>query len=229
MTMENYPEDAWELLKDRLTPQRLAKMESVAQNRTRHIRLVLQDVHDPHNISACLRSAEALGVLHIDIVNERSQFKTTSVAKGASNWLIINRWDNISHCGAALKRLGYKIAGAYPNANGLSLFEVPVEQPVAILFGNEHEGIGKRWHDYIDYNFTIPMVGMVESFNISVSAALSMMELTQRGQRAVEAGHYYLSNQEQNQLLSRWVCKTSRNFKAILQHKRKSLAINKGL
>ena len=95
----------------------------------------------------------------------------------------------------------------------MPLFEVPCHEPVAILFGNEHRGIDPAWLDEVDYKFTIPVVGMVESLNISVAAALSMLEITRRSQQAVGDDLYFLSPERQEALLGQWLTRHVKSYK----------------
>ena len=218
LTQYGFPKDAWRLLSPRLTDRRREKMEQVAGHRTKHVRLVLQDIHDPHNISACLRSAEAFGVLDIDIVNLYQKFaKPSSVSRGSFNWLKLHRYTDISDVVSDLRRSGYKLAAGYPpSQDTCKLDEIPVQQPVAVIFGNEHRGVSEEWAQHIDYRFTIPMVGMVESLNISVSAALSMYQLTEKSKLLLGDG-VYISRDERESLLSDWICQHSRSYEKELE------------
>lgn len=220
-TSYGFPRDAWQYLSPRLTAKRRQKMEYVARHRTKHIRLVLQDIHDPHNLSACLRSAEAFGVLDVDIVNLYQKFtKPSTVSRGSYNWLKMHRYTDIGNIVADLRREGYKIAAGFPPPHHhYTLEDVPVQEPVAVLFGNEHRGVSPEWGEHIDYRFTIPMVGMVESLNISVSAALSLFQLTQTSQKLL-GDSYYLAPQQRTDLLSDWVCQHSRSYQKELERLR---------
>lgn len=219
-TQVQYPDDAWELISPRLTDERRAKMLAVAGGRSEHIRLVLQDIYDPHNISACMRSAEAFGILNIDIVNTYQRFtKPSTVSKGSYNWLEINHSKSIADSIAAYKDAGYKIAGGFPNAD-CNLDDLPIDKPVAVIFGNEKRGVSSEWDEAIDYRFTIPMTGMVESLNISVSAALSMYTLSQRAKRSLKEADYYLNEERKTRLLNKWICRQSPRFESELSRLR---------
>ncbi len=207
---EPSPADAWQLLSGKLSPERRAKMEKVARQRSGYLRLVLQDVHDPHNVGACLRSAEAFGIQNVDLVNVQQKFgKPSSVARGSRYWLNMQKFNSIELYLAALRTHGYAIAAAYPAQDAVTVGEIPIDRPLAIVFGNEHAGLHASWMDHIDHRFTIPMYGMVESFNISVSVALTLFNLQQRCRTAVAADRFYLNAAERNQLLNRWICQQS--------------------
>ena len=221
LTDKGFPRDAWELLSPKLTEGRREKMFEVASKRTDHIRLIAENIYDPHNVSACLRSAEALGVLNIDFVNTYQEFaRPTTVSKGSYNWLDLHRHDDIKATADKLHSQGYMIAAGYPHPDCMKLDEIPVDKPVAVLFGNEHQGVSADWDAHVDYKFTIPMVGMVESLNISVSAALSMYELTKNAQKLLGDEKYQLSQERREEILSNWVCRHSRNYELELERLR---------
>jgi len=168
--------------------------------------MVLQDVHTPHNISACLRSAEAFGVSHCDVVQLRtSRFSPSSVARGGELWLQMGKFLSVDACAQALHAEGYKIAVAVPVQDAVPLYELPVEAPIAVIFGNEHAGADPAWLPHVDYRFTIPMQGMVESLNISVSAGIVLSALTHRMQCKLPPETYFISPEAQQDLLNQWV------------------------
>lgn len=212
---QTYPDDAWDLLSPRLTAARRAKLERIAARRTHYIRLVAQDVHDPHNISACLRSAEGFGVQHVDIITPPGKFRASEAARGVASWLDIHRHHDISSCATKLKAEGYRLATAYPAASATTLWELPLDRPLAVIFGNEHAGLDPQWLECTDLSFTIPMAGFVESLNISVCAAVSLAHLT-RTAAMLQAGRYYLSQGEAKALLNAWACKETRDYQSQL-------------
>lgn len=216
-----FPADAWEFLHPHLSEERQQRMKTVAAHRTEHLRLVMQDVHDPHNVSACMRSAEAFGILHCDVVNIKHSFKKPSTAaRGAAGWLNIKKWKSIAECVRELHTAGYKIAAGYPAQEAVSLHAVPVQEKIAVIFGNEHDGVSGEWIPHIDYKFTIPMVGMVESLNISVSAAVTMFELRRRCLETLGEREFYIQTQRQHQLLNEWICRKIPNHELLLERLR---------
>lgn len=211
-TTEVAPTDAWHLLSPKMSPQRRSKLEAVAAARSAYLRLVLQDVHDPHNIGACLRSAEAFGVQHVDLINVQQKFgKPSSVARGARYWLDMHRFNSIPTYLAALREAGYALAAAYPAQDAVRVDEIPIDRPLAIVFGNEHAGLHPDWNAHIDYRFTIPMYGMVESFNISVSVALTLFTLQERCRKDLAPARFFLPAAERLALLNRWACQQSQD------------------
>jgi len=202
----NDPSDAWELLSPQLTPSRRDRLLKAAAARTKFIRLVVQDVHQPHNVSACIRSAEAFGIQNIDVVTLKKKFKTSTVSRGVDQWVNLHRFDTIEDCMRNLRDQGFLVAAAFPSGDAIPLDQLPIAKPVALVFGNEHEGLDNKWKELADVRFNIPMAGMVESLNISVCAAISMYSVSQRAKEILGAS-YFLTPDEQTALLNQWVCR----------------------
>ncbi len=216
--------DAWDLLSPRLGESRKNRILSAVEKRTSYIRLCLQDVHDPHNIGACLRSAEANGLQYVDFVNLYQKFaKTSSTAsRGANNWLDLSRFTQLDTYVSGLRSRNYKIAAAYPSAKSCELEELPIDQPLVIILGNENAGVDAKWDEHIDYRFTIPMHGMSESYNVSVSAALILYSLSNRIRRELSREQIGLDAEAQRAILNRWMARHSRNLEKELMILRRS-------
>lgn len=206
-----YPLDAWELIAPQLTEARRERFLRVIEGRTNHIRLVIQDVHDPHNISACMRSAEAFGINHVHVVTQNQRYKPSTVARGVGGWINIHHHQGIPHCVENLRSQGYKLAAAVPRPDAHPLMELPVDEPLAVVFGNEHAGVDESWSDLVDYAFTIPMYGFVESLNISVSAAITMQHLVERSKQEI-GSHFLLTEKQRQAELSTWSCHQVRDY-----------------
>lgn len=181
-------------------------LKTVAQ-RTNHIRLIVQDVHQPHNVSACIRSAEAFGVQNIDVVTLTTQFNASTVARGVDEWVDITKHETVDSCISELHKQGYLVAAAFPHGNAISLDQIPIDRPVAVAFGNEHAGLATEWREKADVCFSIPMFGIVESLNISVCAAITLHTLTTKARKFLPPETFNLSNHEQEDLLNRWICR----------------------
>lgn len=202
MTLQETPQDLWHILRNRFSTSRQQRMLAAAAMRTNYVCTMLQDVHDPHNISACLRSAEAFGVQNHYIINRSKPFKTSTVARGVQHWLSLHHHTSIPEAIEQIKAKGYKIYAALPRPSSYSLWDLPVDAPICVAFGNEHAGVDPEIIHQADGCFMIPMVGMVESLNISVSCGITLASLHHR--IGAEKG---LSGAEQQTLLSHWVAK----------------------
>jgi tRNA (guanosine-2'-O-)-methyltransferase len=216
-----YPDDAWDLLGERLTPARRERLLAAASHRTRHIRLVIQDIHDPHNVSACIRSADAFGVQDVDVVTMKEKFKPSTVARGVAHWMTISRYYDVPTCVADLRSKGYRIAAGVPRPDAKSLYDLPLDQKIAVVFGNEHAGIAPEWLAAVDTPFTIPMFGLVESLNISVSAAVTLAHMTHAAREALTPARYRLADAERRALLNEWICVQTPSWEMELERRRK--------
>jgi tRNA (guanosine-2'-O-)-methyltransferase len=201
------PEDAWALLSPQLTDHRRERMLKTAEQRTRRVRLVVQDVHQPHNVSACIRSAEAFGIQDIDVVSLTTKFNASTVARGVDEWVDITKHESEDSCIESLRRQGYLVAAAFPHGKAVSLENLAIDRPIAVAFGNEHGGLTTDWRDKADVCFTIPMFGIVESLNISVCAAITLHHLSSRARTTLGPDAYYVSTSERDKLLNKWICR----------------------
>lgn len=207
-------------------------MEAVASHRTSQIRLVLQDVHGQHNISACLRSAEALGVQNVDILSltpsSTRTFRPTSVACGIAHWLTVRQFTHLKPYQLFLQEQGYHLYGAMPTSqrSNLPLSSLgtkvwPRKQPIAVLFGNENDGIHPELQSITAGSFTIPTSGFVESMNVSVAAAITLHHLSCQA-RELLGPHYFLTRQQQTDLLNTWITRHFSHWQRLYQNTQKS-------
>lgn len=174
-------------LKAYVSDPRQVRLEAALSARTRDVAVVLEDIYSEHNASAVLRTAEAFGLLEVHTVPRRVEFKLSrKVSLGTHKWLDLHRHSDAGAAYAALKARGYQIWAADMHDDPVPLSEIPTERPVALVFGNEHEGLSPEAVAAADGVFKVPMTGFVESLNISVAAAVTMHDVLQR-RRA--AGH----------------------------------------
>jgi tRNA (guanosine-2'-O-)-methyltransferase len=163
----------------------------VLARRQPDLTLVLEDVHDPHNASAVLRSCDAVGLLrvHLVYVQERVPKESFSrtVSGSAAKWLQLVRHRSIEECYAALRADGFTIYATALAETSRTLYAVDLTRPVALVFGNEHRGVSPAALEQADGSLVIPMMGMVQSLNVSVACAVALYEAL-RQRRA--AGRY---------------------------------------
>jgi tRNA (guanosine-2'-O-)-methyltransferase len=164
---------------------RKQRFEDVLQNRTTHMRVVLENIFQAHNASAVLRSCDCFGVQHVHFIENRNSLRISEeVAMGSSSWLNIHRHRSAeNNTTAALRELksnGYRIVVTSPHRNGFTPETLPVDTKFALVFGTELDGLTKDALELADDYLSVPMFGFTESFNISVCAAICMYELTKR-------------------------------------------------
>ncbi|MGC9504649.1 TrmH family RNA methyltransferase [Baaleninema sp.] len=192
-----------------VTDARWQKMQNVLNQRTRQLTVVLEGIHKPHNASAVLRSCDGFGVQDVHIVERDTEFDPNrQVSMGADRWLTLHRYDdtnanNTATCLDRLKENGYTIVATTPHNPDTTIDRVPVTQKTAILFGSELRGLSDYACSRADIRAKIPMYGFSESFNISVSAALSLYELTKRLRGETE--NWQLSDGEKLDLQLAWL------------------------
>lgn len=161
------------------TPERAAKIERVLQKKQPTLTIVLENVHDPHNVSAVIRSCDAVGVVEVCLVYHSGQaFPRLGASSSASarKWVDTRKFTSISECYAALRAEGRKIYSTHMSSEAVSLYSLNLAEPCALVFGNEHEGLTQEAVEQADANFLIPQVGMIQSLNISVACAVSLYE-----------------------------------------------------
>ncbi|CAG9466060.1 unnamed protein product [Pedinophyceae sp. YPF-701] len=164
-----------------MSEERMERIRRVADLRTFSVVPVLEGCHDLGNMAAVARSADALGfgAMHV-IHNEGNKFKQTNrVSRGSEKWVRIQAWGESHECLTHLKEIGYRVLVTHLSENTMELHDVDWSIPTAVVLGNEHDGVTPEALALADGSVKIPMVGMVESFNISVAAALVLYEARQ--------------------------------------------------
>lgn len=189
------------------TEKRMERMIEVLSKRQNDIVVVLENVHDPHNVSAVLRTCDAIGILDIYLVYHSGQQFPQLNNKSSGRvrkWMIVHKYTSVKECFQTLKSQGFTIVSTNVEANSSSLYEIDFSQKIALVFGNEHEGITKEVKDSSDSVIFIPQVGFAESLNISVACSICLYEAFR--QKNI-LGHYStpkLDANEQNAVLKLW-------------------------
>jgi tRNA (guanosine-2'-O-)-methyltransferase len=195
-----------------VTPERLEKLTRLVQNRQRDIVLVLEDIHDPHNAEAAFRTCDAFGIQTAHIIFEQQPpFNPRKVGKSTSS--SANKWlDFVIHRSTQdaidlLKSEGYTLIATTLRDDAVSIYDADFSDGKwAIWIGNEHRGLSDRAQVQCDIALKIPMMGMVQSLNLSVTAALAMYEVTR--QRATRQDEFRLSPDAQTSLLDELITRT---------------------
>jgi tRNA (guanosine-2'-O-)-methyltransferase len=190
-----------------MTPERFSRLTAVLNKRQPDITVVLENVFDPHNISAVMRTCDAIGMQDIFILNNKIPPHRKWGAKSSSSaakWLTIHQYTDAQECFAALRKRYKKIYTTHLSTDAVGLHELNLTEPVALVFGNEHSGVSEEIIGMADGNFIIPQVGIIKSLNISVACAVTLYEAYRQKNNA---GHYdavKLEGEQLNSLRNQW-------------------------
>jgi tRNA (guanosine-2'-O-)-methyltransferase len=197
-----------------VTEHKRGLLENVLRMRTRHITLVLEDIYQSQNASAVVRTCECLGIQDIHIIENYSRYMVNrKVLKGSHKWVDLVRYkgkgkNNTALCFENLRANGYQICVTDPG-HGMPIEEVPVEEKLAVVMGNELRGASPHAASHADRLIKIPMVGFTESFNISVSAAICLNSLLTRLRHS--AVKWQLTDEEKETIRLQWLRKMVRH------------------
>ena len=196
-----------------ISPSKQELVELISSERTNYLTVVLEDIVKEFNSSAVLRSCDCFGVQELNIIAENQEFEVQrDIAKGSGNWVDVNTYAGNNSPGAQclseLKNKGFRIIATSPHAEK-TINEISIDEPIALVFGTERDGISENIISNADELVKIPMYGFTESFNISVSAALILNQLRNR----LEASElrWKLTEEEQTILKIKWCSKIIRN------------------
>ena len=207
----DFDKEFYDFLSGFLTENRKKLFDEIIQFRTRHFTVVLEDIYQPHNASAVLRSADLTGIQDVHIIENKNRYHVNpQVAMGSSKWLNLIHYnekeDNTLDAYEALRSKGYLIVAATPHEGGKTLDEIPIDKKLALVFGTELKGLSQTAIDNADEYLRIPMYGFTESYNISVSAALVLFTLTEKLRKSDFP--WQLSHEEKQEILLEWTKRT---------------------
>jgi tRNA (guanosine-2'-O-)-methyltransferase len=190
-----------------MTKERREKIQTVLLKRQNNLTVVLENVFDPHNISAVMRSCDAVGVQEVYVLNTKIPLHKKWGAKSSSSahkWLTVHQYDDIQKCFSDLRKRFKRILTTHLSADAVSLYELDLTESLALVFGNEHNGVSEEVRNFADGNFIIPQVGIIRSLNISVACAVTLYEAFRQKQLN---GHYdqqSLSAEQYSLLSNQW-------------------------
>lgn len=187
-----------------MTPEREAKFRRVIRNRQPGLTVLLEDVHDPHNISAVMRTCDSVGIMEIYVLYTHTPLERLKIGKRSSGsarkWVDVNLFTDREACFSAIREKYYTIYATHLSNEARQIYEVDLTDSVALVFGNEKDGVSNESLKKCDGNILIPQFGMIESLNISVACAVTLYEAMRQRQ---EAGFYQnsqLTSEEQGLL-----------------------------
>ena len=191
-----------------VTENRKQKFDALIRHRTKHLTVVLEDIYQPHNAAAVLRSCDCFGVQDVHVIENQNKFEANpDVELGSAKWITLNKYnskeENTADCIKILKQKGYKIVVTSPHKNDCSIEELDITHKSALFFGTEMRGATPVAFEQADAFVKIPMVGFTESLNISVSAAVTLYTLITRLKKSNV--DWCLSKEEENAVRLQWL------------------------
>ena len=191
--------------------------DHLAQQRTRHVTVVLEDIFQGHNASAVLRSCDCFGVQDAHVVERRNEYRISpDIALGSNKWVDYHMHHDILHTYDLLRQRGYRIVATTPHEDDALLPDLDISQPVALVFGTELTGLSDTAIAHADAYVKIPMYGFTESFNISVCCALCLYSVTER-MRRTPGLPWQLSPEEQATLKLHWSTQAIRDGERVMR------------
>ena len=190
-----------------MTPERREKLLSVLNKRQNDLTVVLENVFDPHNISAVMRTCDAVGIQEIYVLNNKIPRHKKWGAKSSSSaakWLTIHQFTEAGDCFRALRSKYSRILTTHLSTDASGLYELDFTGSIALVFGNEHSGVSDEIRELADGNFIIPQVGIIRSLNISVACAVTLYEAYRQKKNA---GHYESAKLDEpvmGELMEKW-------------------------
>jgi tRNA (guanosine-2'-O-)-methyltransferase len=191
------------------TEKRIEKIKWVVSKRQPSIRVVIENIHDPHNVSAIFRTCDAAGIPKVSLLYNLEKYPKIGKKSSASayKWIERDKFKSVEECYQQLREEKFIIYASSLKTDSKNLYELDFTKKTVLVFGNEHRGLSKEAEDFADERFFIPMYGMVQSLNVSVSAAITIYEaLRQRNLK----GFYdksEMSSKQLKKLIEEWAKK----------------------
>jgi tRNA (guanosine-2'-O-)-methyltransferase len=166
------------LLQNTKTEERLKKITDVIKSRQHSLTVVMENIHDSHNVSAIFRTCDAVGVPKISLVYNSESFPRIGKKSSASayKWVEKEKFNSVADCYAALRKNEFKVFASSISNDSKSLYDLDLTKKIAIVVGNEHRGVSEEAANLADEKFIIPQFGMVQSLNVSVATAVILYE-----------------------------------------------------
>ena len=190
-----------------MTERRRARIEQVLRPRQKDLTLVLANIHDPHNVSAIYRSCDAFGVASVHLYYTTCAFPALSKKTSASarKWVDTVRHDDRESLFAALRARPCQVLATSCTPSARPVGDYDFTKPTAIIMGNEHAGVPEELIPHVDGEVYIPMFGMIQSFNVSVAAALMLAEASRQRREAGMYERMSWTNEEYAERLALWL------------------------
>src|SRR5690242_8947403 len=190
-----------------MTPQRFNRLTSVLEKRQPDITVVLENVFDPHNVSAVLRTCDAVGIQDVYILNDRIPphkkwgYRSSSTA---AEWLSVHQFTNADECFKEVKKNYENICTSYLGEASTDLYSMDLTGSIALVFGNETFGVSENIRQFSDGDFIIPQTGIIKSLNISVACAVTLYEAFRQKSGKGHYGRSRLPESKMRELKAKW-------------------------
>lgn len=190
-----------------MTSERSEKLLRVLKNRQSNLTVVMENVQDPHNISAVMRTCDAVGIQDLYVLNTKIPRHEKFGAKSSSSaakWLTLHQFENVEECFKALRNHYETILTTHLVSNAISLYDIDFTKSIALVFGNEHDGVSEEVRKLADGNFIIPQMGIIRSLNISVACAVSIYEALRQKTVSGQYNQASLNKNRMSELMNEW-------------------------
>ena len=188
------------------TDQRIGKINQVVTQRQQSLRIVMENIHDPHNVSAIYRTCDSVGVPKVSLLYNHEEFpKISKVSSSSANkWIETEKFSDTSACYANLRKNGFQIYASLLSEEAVDLYSIDMTKKIALVFGNEHRGVSEEAAKMADEVFFIPMYGMIQSLNVSVATAVTLYEAQRQRKLIKMYEQSELDNIELEKLIDDW-------------------------
>ncbi len=190
-----------------MTEERQERFEQVIRRRQPDVTVVMENIHDPHNVSAMLRSCDAAGVPEVHLVYPDEDFPDIGKKSSASakKWVQRVAHPSVDGCYAALRGKGFALYATRLDPAARPLYDLDLTRPTAFVFGNEHRGVSDEAANKADASVFIPMMGMIQSLNVSVACAVTLFEVVRQRLRAGFYDAPRMSEKEMEDVMRSWL------------------------
>ena len=187
--------------------ERIERLRKVLQNRQLDLKVILEDIHDPHNVSAIYRSCEAAGVMDVILLYIKEEFPDIKFKSSASacKWIDIHKYSNPQEIIPQLKDQGYQVYSLVLDENAKTIYDVDWTKPSTIIIGNEHRGVSASVQRISTQNLYIPMKGIIESLNVSVATAVTLFEAFRQREISQKYPNKNIDSKWLEKKLSNWI------------------------
>jgi len=189
--------------------KRTKKIFTVLSRRQPDLTIVIENIHDPHNVSAMLRSADAVGIHEVQLVYTKEKFPRVGKksSSSANKWVQLRKYDSVQSCYERLRAEGFAIYATRLEESARPLYSLDLIQKTAFVFGNEHAGVSDEAAALADATIMIPMMGMIQSLNVSVACAVTVYEALRQRLAEEKYGTAKFEKQDFDKVYAEWLKK----------------------